>query len=68
MPKVEVLKICGSPEYDLLNCSLNLIEENSMYTVWVDGTEVNDDYVYYDEAKRLYLGDCSKNSETNLSQ
>lgn len=25
-----------------------------MYTVWVDGTEVNDDYVYYDEAKRLY--------------
>tara|TARA_B110000037_G_scaffold139980_1_gene158313 strand:- start:310 stop:477 length:168 start_codon:yes stop_codon:yes gene_type:complete len=25
-----------------------------MFTVWVGGTEVNNDYVYYDEAKRLY--------------
>jgi|13_taG_2_1085334.scaffolds.fasta_scaffold203577_2 hypothetical protein len=25
-----------------------------MFTVWVGGTEVTDDYVYYDEAKRLY--------------
>jgi hypothetical protein len=25
-----------------------------MYTVWVGGTEVTDDYVYYDDAKRLY--------------
>ena len=25
-----------------------------MFTVWVGGTEVNDYYVYYDEAKRLY--------------
>ena len=25
-----------------------------MYTVWVGGTEVTDDYVYYDDAQRLY--------------
>tara|TARA_R110000744_G_C19190165_1_gene543791 strand:+ start:671 stop:838 length:168 start_codon:yes stop_codon:yes gene_type:complete len=25
-----------------------------MYTIWVGGTEVTEDYVYYDDAKRLY--------------